>query len=180
MLDAAETSSLEDGNNTYWGKADVVVVFLALGSIGDCLPLCAIAASFRPTSGTASGSRSSPSRCRPGYDEQQAIRRAPATSTTQQLRQLQQSEAEVVGTDRAPRKDDRNFKRRREAGGTVEKLTPSPSSASASPQPPASSVVIVTHRCHCELLQGEDASALCHERLGVGFAGVKSCAGPAP
>ncbi|CAM9182415.1 unnamed protein product [Scytosiphon promiscuus] len=145
-------SSAENVSSTHRAKSDVVVAFLALGSIGDCLPLCAIAASYRLTSGNSCEDRSSQSRCRPSYDQQQAGGGIQAERRQSQQQQQQQSKAEVIGTDGVARKDDRNFKRRREEVGTVEKtrLLPSSSPAAASA---ASSVAIVTHRCHCDLLR---------------------------
>lgn len=105
-------------------KADTEVVFLALGSIGDCLPLCALASSL--------GSLGVDSDRSQRQDEQGVHDDEGA---------LQQSQVDADGVDSAHHcadnnGDDRDFKRlrkRRNASGAVG---------------------VVTHRCHCDLLEG--------------------------
>ncbi|CAM9907376.1 unnamed protein product, partial [Ectocarpus sp. 8 AP-2014] len=104
--------------------SNVEVVFLALGSIGDCLPLCALASSL--------GSL--------GVDSDRS-RRQDEQDVHEDEGELQQSQVDADRVDRAHRCahrcDDRDFKRRRKRRN--------PSSAA---------VGVVTHRCHCDLLEG--------------------------
>ncbi|CAM9783136.1 unnamed protein product, partial [Ectocarpus sp. 12 AP-2014] len=101
------------------------VVFLALGSIGDCLPLCALASSL--------GSL--------GVDSDRS-RRQDEQGVHEDEGALQHSQVDADRVDRALRcahssGDDRDFKRRRKRSN-----------------PTSSAVGVVTHRCHCELLGG--------------------------
>ncbi|CAM9964235.1 unnamed protein product, partial [Ectocarpus sp. 13 AM-2016] len=100
------------------------VVFLALGSIGDCLPLCALASSL--------GSL--------GVDSDRS-RRQDEQGVHEDEGAIQQSQVDADRVDRAHRcahsSNDRDFKRRRKRSNASK-----------------SAVGVVTHRCHCDLLGG--------------------------
>lgn len=120
----------------------VVVAFLALGSIGDSLPLCALAVSI------AAGFEHS----RHQDDVQHGVRDDGVVQKQQQQKHQQQQKPDVgsAGVDHGCGDNDHDQKSKRRRMEHKERKEHEEHKEHGTV-----SFGVVTHRCHCELLLGE-------------------------